>query len=487
MVLVWTVLQRFVVVASDHITTKYDLKIESHNLATTRLIENGIRIYDRSVFEDLPFIITIYNPLYFLVVSALPQHTSNPFFTGRLVSLVSTSILLGLLFLPGRGRNSMRFWIPPVFAVLWLLSIPIFVESAVYFHPDMLALVFSASAVVSIHKSIDYHNVLWSSVFAVLAFATKQNFICGFGASFLFLLFADKRKLLFFSAVSAILLGTFFLITSQTMGNEYWFSTIGSVLRHPSFLSLTAQRLYELFQSPMCVLLVISLVFSVFYLKHELRGVLLENPYLLYCEFAALAPLVGLGKIGGEANYFLEFMLASLMWLVFFTRRFLSEFSALRRSVFVVAFLSAFLIDLMVTEPFRYLLLKHPNNQYFQSNFADKLNAEMRSLNPRDNNFLVLNSHVLSPFLSNPHFNDPYNYWLMWNYGIMNPEPMIHAIERKYFSLIIYISAQNPCHIPSMDPVPITPQSAAVLQAVQNNYVPVKGGVVFYFLPAPSD
>jgi len=57
-------LKRFQVVITSHLRSSGDLKIESINLATVRSLQQGKAIYDAGFFGDLPFIITIYNPLY---------------------------------------------------------------------------------------------------------------------------------------------------------------------------------------------------------------------------------------------------------------------------------------------------------------------------------------------------------------------------------------------------------------------------------------
>ena len=476
--------QRFFEVTTEHLTTPYDLKIESHNLATIRALNCSQLIYDSSFFGDLPFIITIYNPFYFLLVATLPQHVSNPFFTGRLVSLISTVLVLLLLFLPGHRNNCRQVWIIPFFAVVWLLALPIFVESAVYLHPDILALLLAGTAIVLIQDRPGFLTVITSCFLAFLAFATKQNFICALLASFTFLFFLDGRKAVVYAAASAVFLGSFFLIVPEILGKGYWFSTFFSVLRHPSFLTLTLQRLLELFMQPMFGLLTASVGFTIVYAAVKHRQVFRDNPYLLYLEIAAFVPLIGLGKIGSEAGYYLEFMLASLLWLVFFTRRLLREFSGRLGIIFLFCFVISFFLDSHLTDRSGYLLTKHPNNRYFQTNFAEQIKAEIKSLNPRNANFLVINTHVLCPLFQNPYFNDPYNYWLMWNFDIIKPDSMIKAIDSKYFSVIMYASEGNPYHIPAMNPIPTSGATANVLQAINSNYQLSKIGAVSYFIPA---
>ena len=51
--------------AFELLNTPYDLLIESHNFATVKAIRSGELIYDENFYGDVPFIITIFNPLFY--------------------------------------------------------------------------------------------------------------------------------------------------------------------------------------------------------------------------------------------------------------------------------------------------------------------------------------------------------------------------------------------------------------------------------------
>jgi hypothetical protein len=51
--------------AFELLNTPYDLLIQSHNLATVKVIQSGEPIYDESFYGDVASIITIYNPLFY--------------------------------------------------------------------------------------------------------------------------------------------------------------------------------------------------------------------------------------------------------------------------------------------------------------------------------------------------------------------------------------------------------------------------------------
>jgi hypothetical protein len=475
--------QRLYKVATNHLNTPYDLEIESHNLATIKSIQDGKQIYDKSFYGDLPLIISIYNPLYHYLTASLPQNKTNPFFTGRLVSLMATILMLLLLLLPGYSDKTPKTWLAPLLAMSSILLLPIFLRSVVYLHPDMLALFFSGIAIVSIENASNRLTVILASLFGFLAFATKQNFLCATAGSFLFLCYRDRRKAILFMVTSAILYSTFFLFVQKFLGEGYWFSTFFSVLKHPSFLHLTIRRIGELLQQPMFDLLIVLAGISITYIALKERDAFNASPYLIYLVVTAVVPLFGLGKIGGEASYYLEFMLALSLWIVFFVRRFYSQFSSKYIIAFFVFFILVFGLELTFTKPSQYLLTDNPNNKYFKYNVPKRFDQEVQELQPQNDNFLVLNTHVMYPFLKKKYFNDPYNYFLMWNYGILDPRPMIKAIENKYFSVIMFASQPSTYSIPSMYPLPSGPGSANIVQAIQQNYRLRKVGLFSYFTP----
>jgi hypothetical protein len=77
----------------------------------------------------------------------------------------------------------------------------------------------------------------------------------------------------------------------------------------------------------------------------------------------------------------------------------------------------------------------------------------------------------------------------MWNYGILDPGPMIKAIKDKYFSIILFVGRQNPYLIPAMYPIPSGPGPAKplIVNAIKKNYILKMRGVFYYFTPRKSN
>ena len=124
-----------------------------------------------------------------------------------------------------------------------------------------------------------------------------------------------------------------------------------------------------------------------------------------------------------------------------------------------------------------------PWNAYLKNKVPETFKEEIADIKLRNKNFLFINTYVMLPFSERIFFNDPYNYWLMWNFGILDPEPMIQAINNKFFSLILYRSRHDPCQIPAMYPIPAGPAIPRINEAIQANYRLLKVGMFSYFVP----
>lgn len=476
-------LHRLSVEAFEHLSTPYDLLLESHNLATIKAIQSGKPIYDESFYGDLPFIITIYNPLYHLLTASLPQDEANPFFTGRLICLIATLFTLLLFLFPGYSENRLKLLPGSFLAMGWILLIPTFFVGTIYLHPNMLALLFSGIAIILIENPTSSLRIFLSSLFGLLAFATKQNFICATAASFLFLAFSNFRKAFLFAAVSVFLYGAFFVLVQKAWGDGYWFSAFISVSKHPNFLHLTLTRIWKLLKEPLFSLLVVCDLASIAYIAWRHKKLFNDSPYPIYLDLTAIVPLFALGKIGGEESYYVEFMFASLLCLVFFVRHFYQKFSRNFVLPFLLLFVIALGLQLSVAKPYDYFLTQAPWNRYFHNKASERFGEDIADIKPRNKNFLFINTHVMLPFSERIFFNDPYNYWLMWNSGILDPEPMIQAINNKFFSIIAYRSKYDPYEIPAMYPVPAGPAISRINEAIQAKYRLRKVGMFSYFVP----
>jgi len=89
-------LGRLAVVVTGQLTFPLDLEFETLQLRTVRVIESGANPYGPETYASLPYVFSVYTPLYHLLVAALPEVAGRPFLVGRLLALGAT-----LLVAPG--------------------------------------------------------------------------------------------------------------------------------------------------------------------------------------------------------------------------------------------------------------------------------------------------------------------------------------------------------------------------------------------------
>ena len=73
---------------------------------------------------------------------------------------------------------------------------------------------------------------------------------------------------------------------------------------------------------------------SIYAMKKQSPQVFRESPYLLYVITSFLVIVAVSGKKGADTNYFVEFVLACLLWHVFFARTFYSGLTGFHHSLF---------------------------------------------------------------------------------------------------------------------------------------------------------
>ncbi len=161
------VLLRLGLVSADHLACPSDLLYESPNLATIQQLQAGRPIYSHRVYDDTPFTLTMYTPLYHTIMSWLPASVERPFLTGRIVSMTCMLAAAGLLFVEARPGRS---WLLPLIAVGAFFCMRPIVSNTAYLRHDPLGLLLSASAVLVIaHRGRTLGGVALAGVLAAAA------------------------------------------------------------------------------------------------------------------------------------------------------------------------------------------------------------------------------------------------------------------------------------------------------------------------------
>jgi hypothetical protein len=470
-------------VSIDHMQAPHDLFFESHNLATVKSICQNAPIYSPSFYADLPFIITIYNPLYHYLVAALPAKSDNPFFTGRLVSLISLILCALLLLKVGEPRKNLA---APILFMGWIFLLPVTVQNAAYLKPDTLALLFSLLAIVLLDGGEgEYPRICLAAVLGFLAFTVKQSSISATCACFLFLCCQNRKKATLFAALTCCLYGGFAVFAQIVWGSGYWFSVYLSLMRHPVLLDNVLRMWVAMLREPLFALLVLVTALSVFEaLRFDGIVVFRKSPYLSYLILATLVLLFTVGKVGSDKNYFIEFIFACSFWILFFNKKY---WTGLSRKW--VAFLPIFvfcgtsIFQLFWGDSHRYSRTDQEHTRYLQGVY-ELAAKELEELGVEKGKILTLNTHVfLYAVQPRAYLNDPFNYWLLWSTGVLDINPLLDAIAKRKFSAILVVSRENPYSILTMTFFPESRATNSLFKTLDKFYILRKEGVFLYFLP----
>lgn len=326
-------LTRLGVIAAEQLAWPSDIASETPGLCTLRVLAEGRNPYGPETYADVPFVLTMYTPLYFLVVSALPSIAGAPFLMGRCVALLA---MLGaaalLLAVPGRRPRALDALALGWFFLLWAPAV-----HAAYLRNDSLALLCAAASITLLARSASPPTadgrpagrrtgpLIASALLALLAIAAKQSYVAAAVAGLVFLLLADRRAARVYAAALAAGALAGVLLIETLWGRGFWFCTLDAP-RNPYDLATFAWAwASELKQPAFDLLLLAALLLALQALRRTGRTgsagrtgrtALRESPYLLYALAALAVLLATVGKTGASDIYFLETELALLLWML---------------------------------------------------------------------------------------------------------------------------------------------------------------------------
>src|SRR6185436_12571521 len=183
-------LGRLAVVVIGQLTFPLDLEFETLQLRTVRVIESGANPYGPETYASLPYVFSVYTPLYHLLVAALPEVAGKPFLVGRLLALGATLLVAAGFFLVDgrRTRPALAAFACGVFLLLWPVA-----GHAAYMRQEPLALLASAAAMLLLARS-GARAAAGAAVCCLLALGFKQSFLAAPVAGLLYVALARRRR-----------------------------------------------------------------------------------------------------------------------------------------------------------------------------------------------------------------------------------------------------------------------------------------------------
>ncbi len=434
--LVAAAMSRLLPIVRDQLAAPFDLISEGPSMSLIEAVRDGFNIYAPESYTGLPFQIVPYVPLFHAVVAMLPSDPGNPFFTGRVLSMLFMLIAAASVFAISRPRD----WLgaPLIAMALFFLIRPVTGNTA-YLRSDSAGLFFSVAAVVILARPPSMRTAVLAGLSCALALACKQSFLAATVTCGLYLLMRSPRLALGFVAAELALGGLLAATATLVWGNGFWDCVLLAATHYPRDWPSFVVHWQDMLKQPIFtwILLMVALT-SLAAIVRSPTAPFRATPYLLYVLGSFATQSSVLSGIGASNHYFFEPILASLLWLVSTSDG--AKDRPLRDWIMVATL--AVLAACVVAE-FRYSV----PNEYRYTTAAetearvrnrDWVISEMSRLGIAPGPVLNLkNSTVTFDYPGEVSVNDPYLFFVMWEVGRLSTAPLLQAIRDRYFDAVI--------------------------------------------------
>jgi len=459
---------RMTVVSYGQLLEPYDLVYESPNLRTIEMLATGRPIYSAEVYDAIPFVFTMYPPLYHALVASLPSASANPFFTGRLVGCIAMLGAAATLALVG-GRAGLPSTLLCI-ACLWLFH-P-FTHLTAFLKPDSLGLFLSTTAVVVAAKWTGRRAAVASAVLATLAIWAKHSSLAAALACMcVFWIRGGSARRWFVVAATLLALLSWAIAATAWGGGLIW--CLRASVSLPVFQEQAVAVWLAAARQPLFMVLIATTHAAVvlYVWRTGIRG--WHTPYPWYLLWADAVMAVGLGKPGSSVNYFFEPLLAGGIGFVA-TYRWLPVSAGWLLSAALLAAGGwesvtgdARNYDLRLlgcppadrTAQMAWLRGQHAAAEARRHTVVAATNSAPRLLNLCDGGFG-------SDLPGEISLNDPYLYGALYVVGRLDPCSLIRRIDAAAFDAILLPPEHDPHRQRS------SPALTALYDAVHRNYAP---------------
>ena len=397
------------------------------------LFESVLLSRGENIYKDMsisPYIVSLYTPIYPLLCSFLIKIFGSLYVGGRLISFFA-SILVGIFIFKITRLKSIRFE-GAIFASLFFFASHFVFSWVPLARVDILGIMFSIIGIyyVSLYEKDKPNYIYAATLLFVLAAYTKQSLIAAPAASYLYLLFKD-RKIAIKAMVMYVSLGVLiFLVLNITTGGHFYKHTFGRGDAPYSLILLFGFWYKTLIVYPVVIGLVL------FYINRCIADKKISL-LLLYFLFAFLTSLTS-GFKGAWINHSLEMFTVLCVLLGLSIHFLIIEYVSARKLILIML-----LVQLLVIFHMPYLpssiqklyLFYHftpiPDKKELLackkiSSYIKNSKGEVLSLTNGD--FCVVNGKDM--YIETVIFEK-------MNVGDWDPSPLAKDIDERKFSLIV--------------------------------------------------
>jgi len=227
----------YLYVVSKRLLYPFELEwLEGYFLVGIARILKNESIYPPPNAEFIPF---LYPPLYYWIVAGLAKITGVNFGIARLVSILS-SLLSGFIIYQFIRRETKSNFCAFFASGLFFASYEI---TGSWFDIARVDSLFVALALSGIYLlryfSHSYHGLFFASLMLSLSFFTKQSAVFFILGCSVYLWFIQRKKCLFFTLVSLVIIAAASFLFNFLTDGWYWFHTFKVPLHHYSYRRIT--------------------------------------------------------------------------------------------------------------------------------------------------------------------------------------------------------------------------------------------------------
>lgn len=414
---------------------------ESSNLETIQVIRAGLNPYDRAVYAEPPLVFTGYTPLYHYAVALLPVPDANPFLYGRIVAAAAMALAALLPFaVPGRGGRA----VPWVAAGVFLASAPV-VQRMVFLRNDSLGLLLAALAVVVGQRAAGRPRwIVAAAALCIAALFTKQPFVSAPIALALSLLASDRAAFRRFAVAGAALGALAAGLAQLGWGSDFWFCTLIAP-QHPMYWGQFVAMGLHVLRQPLFVGLVLGVagLTALAFMRRPWRETA-TNPYFLYAGVSLLLALATVGKLGSGPNYFVEPILALLLWATALLRR--APGRDLARLAAAALLVGSATLELLWNERPGFPIAAPAAAAEREQEIA-QVRRDVAALGGESPTVMGLYEHPgLYRESDRVQLSFPLFYLWLWSAGHLDVQDMVGLVERKAFDVIVLPEKIVPGH-----------------------------------------
>ena len=412
------------------------------------LINQALNITDHkniypSSFQNPPYTIANYPPIYPVATSALARFSGLPYyFSGRLISIISALVITIIIYNLGKRLTGSK--VLGLFGSIVFLSHPYVMIWSSLARVDLLALAFSLFALyVLLKQGLQYKALLLCAILLFLAIFTRQSYLLAAPITALVLIWRyDRRRAFIFSLILAIFIVAAFILLNWRTESGFYNNIVVANVNEFELSRIISQFLNFFTTWPVMILTTLMILAYLIsrWRKSPSELIALDRPnesefaiiaLPVYVICSALTSLT-IGKVGSDINYYLEFITASTLLIVF-------SLHIIHVRSKKIGNLIAVLLSLQLLWCLLIGLMIYLSNVFPHWEKIDQTNALFDQVKEASKSGQVLSDDYLDLVILSGQriYYQPFEFGQLYKAGLWDARDFASEIENQQFPLIL--------------------------------------------------